>query len=163
VDSTSTGIAEKISAYSIQTAPLALAKTISAVAITKGAAAGGSTLALVKGALKIMAWTKAKTAVVVVAGILFAGTATVTVKKIKVYEMNRDSWRSTNLTWQQVGETAPQVRILPTKFNAPVTHMLTSDGYKWGGIRVSMKEIVRAAYGCSPGRIVFPAGEPPEK
>ena len=47
VDSTTAGIAEKISANSIQVAPVALAKTISAVAITKGAAAGGSTLALV--------------------------------------------------------------------------------------------------------------------
>src|ERR1039457_1480782 len=77
VDSTATGIAEKISANSIQAAPLALAKTISAVAITKGAAAGGSTLALVKGALKIMAWTKAKTAIVAgVVVILAAGTTT---------------------------------------------------------------------------------------
>jgi RNA polymerase sigma factor (sigma-70 family) len=76
VDSTTAGIAEKISANSIQAAPVALAKTISVVAITKGAAAGGSTLALVKGALKIMAWTKAKTAVVAAAVILAAGTAT---------------------------------------------------------------------------------------
>jgi RNA polymerase sigma factor (sigma-70 family) len=77
VDSTAMGIGETISANSIQAAPVALAKTISAVAITKGAAAGGSTLALVKGALKIMAWTKAKTAVVAaVAMILAAGTTT---------------------------------------------------------------------------------------
>jgi RNA polymerase sigma factor (sigma-70 family) len=77
VDSTTASIAEKISVNSVQAAPLALAKTISAVAITKGAAAGGSTLALVKGALKIMAWTKAKTAVVAAAAvILAAGTTT---------------------------------------------------------------------------------------
>jgi RNA polymerase sigma factor (sigma-70 family) len=77
VDSTTASIVEKISANSIQVAPLALAKTISAVAITKGAAAGGSTLALVKGALKIMAWTKAKTAIVAAAVVvLAAGTAT---------------------------------------------------------------------------------------
>ena len=41
-----------------------LAKTVSAVAMTKGVAASGSTLTLIKGALKIMAWTKAKTAIV---------------------------------------------------------------------------------------------------
>jgi len=76
VDSTATGIAEKISANSIHAAPVALAKTISAVAITKGAAAGGSTLALVKGALKIMAWTKAKTAIVTAAVVILAGTTT---------------------------------------------------------------------------------------
>ena len=51
--------------------------------MTKGAAAGGSTLTLVKGALKLMAWTKAKTAVVTVAvGLLTAGGATVAVKSI---------------------------------------------------------------------------------
>jgi hypothetical protein len=77
VDSTAMGIGETISANSIQAAPVALAKTISVVAAAKGAAAGGSTLALVKGALKIMAWTKAKTAVVAaVAVVLAAGTAT---------------------------------------------------------------------------------------
>jgi RNA polymerase sigma factor (sigma-70 family) len=74
-------IAGAVSANSVQAAPVGLAKTISAVAIAKGAAAGGSTLALVKGALKIMAWTKAKTAVIAgVVLILAAGTTTVIVK-----------------------------------------------------------------------------------
>ena len=75
-------IAGAISANSAQAAPVGLAKTISAVALTKGAAAGGSTLTLIKGALKIMAWAKAKTAVVIGAAILLAaGTTTVIVKK----------------------------------------------------------------------------------
>jgi len=163
VSSTTAIIAGAISAHSVQAAPAMLAKSVTAAAIAKGAAASGSTLTLIKGALKIMAWTKAKTAIVVVVGILFVGTATVTVKKIKVYETDRDSWRSANLTWQQVGETPPQVRILPTKFKPPVKHMLTSDGTKWGGVRVSVREIVRAAYRGSPGRVIFPAGEPQEK
>jgi RNA polymerase sigma factor (sigma-70 family) len=77
VNSTTAVIAGAVSANSVQTAPLALAKTISVVATAKGAAAGGSTLALVKGALKIMAWTKAKAAVVTAAVvILAAGTTT---------------------------------------------------------------------------------------
>ena len=112
----------------------------------------------------IMAWTKANTAIVAGIGVLLVlVTTTVTVKKIRAYEMNRNSWRSANLTWQQVGVTAPQVRILPTKFKPPVKHMLTSDGTKWGGVRVSVREIVRAAYRGSPGRVIFPAGEPQEK
>ena len=64
VRSTAAIIAGAISANSVQAAPVALAKTVTAVALAKGAAAGGSTLTLIKGALKIMAWTKAKTAVV---------------------------------------------------------------------------------------------------
>ena len=64
VDSTAATIAETISANSVQAAPVALAKAVTAVAIAKGAAASASTLTLIKGALKIMAWTKAKTAIV---------------------------------------------------------------------------------------------------
>jgi RNA polymerase sigma factor (sigma-70 family) len=53
-----------ISANSVHAAPIALAKTATAVALAEGATASTSTLTLIKGALKIMAWTKAKTAVV---------------------------------------------------------------------------------------------------
>ena len=73
VDSTTAAIAETISAHSVQIAPLALAKTISTVALAKGVAASISTLTLVKGALKIMAWTKMKSIVVTGAGVLLAG------------------------------------------------------------------------------------------
>jgi len=68
-----------ISVNSAQAAPAVLAKTATAVAVAKGAAASASTLTLIKGALKLMAWTKAKTAVVVAvtAAVLGAGTATV--------------------------------------------------------------------------------------
>ena len=65
-----------ISANSVQAAPVALAKSVTAVAIAKGAAASGSTLTLIKGALKIMAWTKAKTAIVVGVTVILAATTT---------------------------------------------------------------------------------------
>jgi len=65
---------------------VALAKAATAAAITKGAAASGSTLTLIKGALKIMAWTKAKTAIIVGASVLLAaGTTTVTIKAIAAH------------------------------------------------------------------------------
>src|SRR5436309_12040236 len=73
VVSTTAIIAGAISANSIQAAPMVLAKSVTAVAMTKGAAASGSTLTLIKGALKLMAWTKAKTVIVVGVGILLAG------------------------------------------------------------------------------------------
>jgi RNA polymerase sigma factor (sigma-70 family) len=66
VSSTTAIIAGAISANSVQAAPMALAKSVTAIAVSKGAAASGSTLTLIKGALKIMAWTKAKTAIVIV-------------------------------------------------------------------------------------------------
>ena len=62
-------------------APVALAKTVTALAMAKGAAASGSTLTLIQGALKMMAWTKVKTTVVAGAVVLLAaGTTTVMVK-----------------------------------------------------------------------------------
>ena len=78
-----------ISANSVQAAPIGLAKTISVIAPAKGATAGSSTLTLVKGALKIMAWSKAKTAIVVGAGMLLvAGTATVAVVQHRAGDKN---------------------------------------------------------------------------
>ena len=70
------GIAAAVSANSVHAAPAGLAGSISAVAAAKGVAAGGSTLTLIKGALKIMVWTKVKTAVVVGATVLLAAGTT---------------------------------------------------------------------------------------
>ncbi len=83
IDSTAETVAGAISANSVQAAPALLAKSVAAVAAAKGAAASTSTLTLIKGALKIMAWSKAKTAIVVGVGILLAaGIASVTVKQL---------------------------------------------------------------------------------
>ena len=86
VSSTTAIIAGAISANSVQTAPVALAKAVTVIAVTKGAVASGSTLTLIKGALKIMAWTKMKTAIVVGVGVLLAaGTATTLVVQHKFH------------------------------------------------------------------------------
>jgi RNA polymerase sigma factor (sigma-70 family) len=93
VSSTAAIIAGAISANSVQAAPVALAKSVTAVALAKGATAGGSTLTLIKGALKIMAWTKAKTAMVVTAvAILTASTTTTLVIQHRHHHFPRSSW-----------------------------------------------------------------------
>jgi RNA polymerase sigma factor (sigma-70 family) len=77
--STTTGVLSgAMAANSVHPAPVGLAKAISAVAMAKGAAASTSTLALVKGALKLMTWTKAKTTMVTSAAILLAALGTFT-------------------------------------------------------------------------------------
>ena len=74
-------IAGAISANSVQAAPPGIVKSISVVAATKGVAASASTLTLVKGVLQLMAWSKAKTMVVMgVAVILATGTTTMIVQ-----------------------------------------------------------------------------------
>jgi hypothetical protein len=73
---TATAIAGAISANSVQTAPVTLLKTISAVGMAKSVTATTSTLTLINGA-KLMAWTKMKTAAVAGMVVLLAvGTTT---------------------------------------------------------------------------------------
>jgi hypothetical protein len=75
-----------ISANSVQAAPVALAKTATVVALAKGAAASGSILLLVKEALNIMAWTKAKTTIITgILVLLAAGTTTMTIREIEAH------------------------------------------------------------------------------
>ena len=84
IASTTAIIAGEISAHSVQwPRPVGLAKAVTAIAVAKGAAATISTLTLIKGALKIMAWTKTKTAVAAGVFVLLTGmTATVVIKEI---------------------------------------------------------------------------------
>ncbi len=68
-----------LAAHSVHAAPAGLATAVSAAALAKGAAASASTLTLAKGALKLMAWTKAKLAIITVAAavVVTAGTTVV--------------------------------------------------------------------------------------
>jgi uncharacterized protein (TIGR03435 family) len=153
-------IAGAVSANSVQAAPAALAKTISAIAVAKGAAASASTLTLIKGALKIMAWTKAKTAVVVGAGILFAaGTTTITVKEIQDHRTYPWQVHPGNITVDQLNQP-PQVRILASKFKESNWAILRG---KMIGFGVRAQNVVASAYGyVTSARVVFstelPAG-----
>jgi RNA polymerase sigma factor (sigma-70 family) len=85
IDSSTTLIAESILANSIQPPPAVLAKFVVAAAMVKGATAGVSTLTFIKGALKIMAWSKTKTAIVAgVVVLLAAGVGAVAIEHIQM-------------------------------------------------------------------------------
>jgi RNA polymerase sigma factor (sigma-70 family) len=84
VASTTAIIAGVISANSVQAAPAMLAKSVTAVAMAKGAAASGSTLTLIKGALKLLAWHNAKAAIITGAAIVVAtGTTPLLVEAVR--------------------------------------------------------------------------------
>ena len=68
-------IAGAVSANSVHAAPAALAATISTTAV-KGAAVAATVSSLVKGTLKIMAYSKLKLAIGIAVGIILAGGAT---------------------------------------------------------------------------------------
>jgi hypothetical protein len=75
-------ITAAISANSVQAAPIGLATSVT-VAAMKGTTAT-TTLTLIQTTLKLMAWTKFKTAIIIaVLAILAAGTVTVTVQRIR--------------------------------------------------------------------------------
>ncbi|HTJ00902.1 MAG TPA: sigma-70 family RNA polymerase sigma factor [Dongiaceae bacterium] len=102
VNSTAAIIAETISVHSVQIAPPALTKSVTALALTKGITASSSTLTLIQGALKIMTWTKMKTTVFASVGILLAIGATVALRESRAradrekdfiaYEIGHQSW-----------------------------------------------------------------------
>ena len=96
VNSTTTILEQTISANSIQAAPSALAKSVAVAAIAKGGAASASTLTLIQGALKLMAWTKAKTAAAAgLAAILVIGGTTFVVEVCLPAPEVQGMWQAT--------------------------------------------------------------------
>jgi uncharacterized protein (TIGR03435 family) len=145
IASTTESIAGAIAANSVQAAPAALAKSVTAVAFAKGAAASGSTLTLIKGALKLMAWTKAKT--VIVSGVvvlLAAGTTTVAVKEIQEHRTYPWQTNEGEIHGFQLNQP-PQVRILPSKFHKHAEGI----GGKMVGTGLGAEEVIAAAFSGS--------------
>jgi uncharacterized protein (TIGR03435 family) len=150
-----------ITGNSVQAAPSVLAKSISAVAVARGAASSGSTLTLVKGAMKVMAWTKMKTAIVVgVGALLIAGTTTVTVQEIQAHQTYPWQVDQGGLSDLQLNQP-PQVRILPSQVREPDWAVLSG---KLIGLGVPAQNVVASAYGfLTPTRADFTAELPPGK
>jgi uncharacterized protein (TIGR03435 family) len=166
VRSTTAILAGTLTANSVQAAPVILAKSVTAVAMAKGAAASGSTLTLIKGALKIMAWTKAKMVIGIVVGVLLAaGTTTVVVKEIREHK---------TYSWQMLEDFRPpwsfekmpqQVEILPTavknpNYMGPSAREPENDG-RFIGINQPIQTIIEYAFNVQyPARVLYPAELP---
>ncbi len=154
-----------VSANSVHAAPVGLAKTISAVALTKGAAAGGSTLTLVKGALKLMAWTKAKTVIVVGVGVLFAaGTTSVVISNVKSSSVDESLWE---MKLENLKKAPPVLIIRPTRFSDH-TAMMDKNGLV--AHNLDLKNLFAFAYASSNSdgfipfsteRMILPTDAPP--
>lgn len=149
-----------VSAYSVQTAPIGLAATVSA-SVLQGATASASTLTLINATLKIMAWTKAKIAAVVGVGVLLvAGTGTVTVNEIR--EHWTYPWQANNIKTATLNQVPPQVRIVRTKFPHSAGWGMNND--KILGIGQTPRTILGLAYGVtSPYRVVSSLNLPEDK
>jgi uncharacterized protein (TIGR03435 family) len=169
VSSTTAIIAGAISANSVQAAPVALAKAVTAVALAKGAAASGSILILVKGALKLMAWAKAQTAIVIgTAVLLAAGTTTVVVKDLAKSEAAiateklspEDAYLAAGVFLS--GKEPPALMVRTTHF--PGNHgMYCYETGKFAfaaGRNVEFTGLLTVAYHFRPARMILPPDVP---
>jgi uncharacterized protein (TIGR03435 family) len=162
--STTTGIiGGALSSHSVHAAPVVLAKTISAVAVANGAVATTSALTAVKGALKIMAWSKAKTAIVVAAGVLLAtGATTVAVNRMTHVGLGA-AWVDDPRCWE-VSSTVLDSNPAGTALFRP-TRFPNDGGAVWINGRMLAKnynlgDLIDTAYGFPYTRTVLPKNLP---
>jgi uncharacterized protein (TIGR03435 family) len=176
VTSTAATIAEKISANSVQAAPVALAKSVAAVAIAKGAAASASTLTLIKGALKIMAWTKAKAAIVTGVSLLLATGTTATLVLAYDEGFNPHSadaiyeklWSSLQeytpvdvASLTAILQKAPPILIVrPTHYPGGGGGIVKVGGDKGFAANMPVLGLIQIAYDCPPMLMVLPNAMP---
>jgi uncharacterized protein (TIGR03435 family) len=143
VSSTTAIIAGTISANSVQAAPVALAKSVTAVAIVKGSIAATSTLTLVKGALNLMAWAKTKyTAMIIATSVLISAGATTYL------------WETSPVTFETLYKAKRQVQILPTKFPNSQGGSVGADDQTLG-INMDFQSLIQQAYGVNEYRIII--------
>ena len=151
-------LAGAISANSVSAVPAALAQSVSAVALAQGALSGSSTLTLIKGVLKMMAWAKAKTAIGVGVGILLAaGTATITVERLRAQETY--AWQVPQADFETLHRTPPQVVIVPSRFRESGGAVGENDRVL--GICQPLDSVAMSAYGTRKLRTVV-EGELPK-
>jgi len=173
VVSTSAIIAGAISAHSMQAAPVPLTKSVIAGALAKGSVASGSTLALIKGATAMMAWTKAKTAVLAGAAIILAGTTTAIVVEHMLRHFDPGP-KSSEVTVEDIFkhlDTDPKsadkleglsanLIIRPTQYPMGGVGFQTPSG-KSVAVNTSFDQIIRHAYGfATSARMILPAALP---
>jgi RNA polymerase sigma factor (sigma-70 family) len=149
---TAATLAAAISANSVQAVPVALAKTVVATAVHQGAVAGVSSLGLAKGVLKVMAWSKAKTAAVAGAcALLAAGTVTVVVEKAarggsSVLEQRLDDGSALVLNQISFGEAHEFVHGGKTnRWSWPGDEQLVAE-FKLAGDRAASHPLVNPAF-----------------
>jgi uncharacterized protein (TIGR03435 family) len=115
---------------------------VTAAAITQGATAGVSTLTLINGALKLMAWTKVKIAAVTIVGVLLVtGTAMITIDEVQRHERENFEWQSLNgknSDWLK--QLPPLLKIARTKLPSGQQTLGMSD-YVGNHSAVNLKEV----------------------
>jgi uncharacterized protein (TIGR03435 family) len=162
VDSTTAILSGALAANSIQLAPTFLAKSVAAVAVTKGATAAGSTLILTKGALKLMAWTKTKIAIAAGVCLLLAGgTTAITIEKRREARLEK-IWRiNKDVPTAVIDKLPPLFKMVQTKFGPPWSNWNAgTNGDKFAGARAGAAMIAMYAYNIPWSQIRFDCAYP---
>jgi hypothetical protein len=151
---TVTVIAGAVASNSVQAAPVGMAVKISVVA-AKGTAVTTAITTTVKGALKIMAWTKMKTAVAVgVATIVVASTTNVVVEGI-FKNLETDQTAS-----EKLESVSPTLLIRPTQYPTNRVGLQRANG-KSAVANTSFNQLIRYAYGFTTSvRMILPTNLP---
>jgi len=164
VTSTADTLTRMISAHSVQVAPAALAKTVVAIALAKGATASTSTLTLTKGALKLMAWTKAKTAIVIGAvALLTTSTAVIGIRTAEHRHADQVEGYFDKLDSAYLETAPPMVLLRPSKYakgDYIITGRETGPDAKLMRRGADFAEILTTAYGVGQQEMVLPADAP---
>ena len=169
VATTTAILAGAISANSIHAAPVALAKSVTAVAVVKGAAAGASTLTLIEGALKLMAWTKAKMVIAAGAAFLLVGGTTTMVLKESTGDYfgglfggdpyERIFAQPDGRSMPRLNSAPPILIVRPTRYPNKGSGIGTTTG-KSVYVGVPLSDLLGWAYGVHPIRVILPEGMP---
>ena len=168
INSTAEAIVGNISARAVIVAPAMLAGMTTAMALAKGATASTSTATLINGALKLMAWTKVKTAIVVTVGIVLAiSTATVIVKPV-LFPVLKDVYFEANYRHFQ-NLPAGIEALRPTHFQTPAdglnysaeTSGKAGEHVTWTMDRnASFRQLIAHAYNAQGTYVILPPNAP---
>ncbi|HLX96971.1 MAG TPA: sigma-70 family RNA polymerase sigma factor [Verrucomicrobiae bacterium] len=138
VSSTTAILAGAISTHSVQAAPVALAKSVTAVALVKGSIAAASTLTLVKGTMKTMTWLKIKFAIGICAATLFVGGA-VAINQLEAKE----------ISFEAEGTITYSMELGDSSYKDTKLFVATRNGGLWK-IRTIDQKQERTGFGGSP-------------
>jgi len=168
---TATALTGLVAAHSVAAAPATLAQTVAGAALASGTTST-STLTLIKGALKLMAWTKLKMAAVVAAGVLLtAGTATVVIQAVRDNVAPDFSNINTNVpdrffrvnNYAELQSLPNNVLIVrPSHFtNEPGTMISVRDDFWHRQVRIKsagapLPKLLALVYEISPTRLLLP-------
>jgi uncharacterized protein (TIGR03435 family) len=166
VVSTTAIIALAISANSVQAAPSVLVKSVASVAIAKGTTASSSTLALIKGALKLMAWANAKAALTAGVVLLAAAGGTTLVVTNSLGSNSAEAQYEAIFSHPDASsiprlESAPPTLIVRPNRNPNHSGGIWTTTGKGVYVNEDVEGLTGVAYGFGPTRMVEPADMPP--